>query len=485
MEEEKSTAFDKNIVLNKLIEILGRERVLDDEKTKEEYSKDMTEHQPYPPDFVVFPTTTQEISEIIKLANEEKCPIIPMVAGTNLGGLTIPTEGGIILDMKKMNKIIETNEKEMYTIIEPGVTFGDMKNHLDENYPDLRFAYPLSPPDTSIVCNCLLDGLVNLSNKHSSMSEWINGLEVVLPSGEIMKTGSCAISPYWFSRAPLPDLTGLFINWQGTTGVVTKMAVQLWPNPKLRNRIFILAYDIDSTYYLIKKFARTELFDDIGGLSWPTGKMLLGVSRPKERDPHEPEFMIYLDISGNSQMEIDYKRKIISEGISEVRKKGMEIEEPFDIDLIAQISSEFTKMAELPTRLGFLLDHGGGGLTWVGTYGPIENWEKGIKKGFEILSRNGFPPLCVTRPMKAGHFGVMRFIMIFDKKDDDEIKRVKQALKEICEMALEEGFIPYKIPVWVMRILKDKMDANYFKTMQLIKYVLDPNRIMNPGKLLL
>lgn len=485
MEEEKSNTFDKNIVLNKLIEILGRERVLDDEKTKEEYSKDMTEHKPYPPDFVVFPTTTQEISEIIKLANEEKCPIIPMVAGTNLGGLTIPTEGGIILDMKKMNQIIETNEKEMYAIIEPGVTFGDMKNHLDNNYPDLRFAYPLSPPDTSIVCNCLLDGLVNLSNKHSSMSEWINGLEVVLPSGEIMKTGSCAVSPYWFSRAPLPDLTGLFINWQGTTGVVTKMAVQLWPNPKLRNRMFIMTYDIDSTYYLIKKFARTDLFDDIGGLSWPAGKMLLGVSRPKERDPHEPEFMIYLDISGNSQMEIDYKRKIISQGIEEVRKKGTEIEEPFDIDLIAQISKEFTQMAELPTRLGFLLDHGGGGLTWVGTYGPIENWEKGIKQGFEILARNGFPPLCVTRPMKAGHFVVMRFIMIFDKKDDDEIKRVKQALKEICEMALEEGFIPYKIPVWVMRIIKEKMDPTYFKTMQLIKYVLDPNRIMNPGKLLL
>jgi glycolate oxidase len=406
-------------ILKNLIDIVGKENVFFDGEIKQKYSFDMTENEPHQPDFVVMPKNLNEIINIVFLANKEKFPITPMVAGTNLGGLTIPVEGGIILDLKRMNKIIDVNENEMYAIIEPGVTFGDMKNFLDENHKDLIFGYPLSPPHTSVVCNCLLDGLSNLSNKYGVMSDWINGIEVVLPNGDKMMCGSCALSKYWFSRAPMPDLTGLFISWQGTTGIVTKMAVQLWPKPKYRKRMFLLSYDIDTTYNIIRKFSRTGIFDDIGGLSWPTAKMLLGVKKPKTKDPNEPEFFIYLDISSDTKAEMKLKQDFIKNFL-----KKTKIEKPLDVELLIKLNPEFAKLSEFPTTLNFLLDHGGGGLTWIGSYGPTNVWKEAVRCGFKIMSKNDFPPLVVTRPMRGGHFGVLRFIMIFDKTNKEELERI-------------------------------------------------------------
>src|SRR3972149_6764433 len=232
---------DTSNIKQKLSDKFGNRFIHDPNKIKE-YASDMTEHEPGKPDFAVKPLTTEEVVWLVKLANEEKIPLIPAVARTNLGGLTLATEGGIIVDMVDMKKILTVNETEMYAIIEPGVTFGDIKEYLDKNHPSLIFGYPLSPPYTSIVANCLLDGLANLSLKHGTMAEWINSIEAVMPTGEVMRAGAGALSPIWFSKAPMPDLTGLFVSWQGSTGIVTKMAVQLWPKPKLRKRMFVMVY---------------------------------------------------------------------------------------------------------------------------------------------------------------------------------------------------------------------------------------------------
>ncbi|MEW6203171.1 MAG: FAD-binding oxidoreductase [bacterium] len=478
--------MDKEKIYRTLCEICGSENVFTDDDTIEKYSTDMTEHEPRRPDFVVKPVSTEEIVRIVQLANEVRMPLVPAVARTNLGGLTIPTAGGAVIDLNRMNHILEVNETEMYAIIEPGVTFGIISEYLEKNHPDLIIGYPLAPPWSSVACNCLLDGLGNLSNRHGAMSEWINGLEVVLPTGEVMRCGSCAVSKVWFARAPVPDLTGLFISWQGTTGIITRMAVQLWPKPARRKRMFCLSYDIDTTYTLVRRFARSGYFDDIGALSWPTGKMLLGVQYPAtERDPDEPEFYLYLDFSGASDEEINLKSKYVKESLKDVRAKSGEIEDPLDINMLLKVNPSFARFAEFPTTLDFLLDHPGGGLTWVGTYGPTAAWEEGVRSGFAILKGNGFTPIVVTRPMRGGHFAVLRFIIIFNKKDNSEVARVKTSLRAIAAMALRLGFVPYKAPAWAVELMKAQMDANYFRTLQAIKNLLDPNHIMNPGKYLL
>ncbi|MHA1649564.1 MAG: FAD-binding oxidoreductase, partial [Candidatus Helarchaeota archaeon] len=105
-------------ILNKLRKIVGNEWVSDFPEELLLYSYDMTEHPPSNPDFIVMPKSVEEIIEVVKLANEYKIPIVPFVTGNNIGGLTIPLKGGIVLDLKRMDRILHLNEDDMYIIID-------------------------------------------------------------------------------------------------------------------------------------------------------------------------------------------------------------------------------------------------------------------------------------------------------------------------------------------------------------------------------
>ncbi|MFQ5675980.1 MAG: FAD-binding oxidoreductase, partial [bacterium] len=240
---------------------LGMEKVFDQPEKLRLYADDYTEIPGRSPDVVVMAQSTEDIQCVVRIANQHKIPVVPRVANSNVGGLAIPEQGGIVLDMSGVNRLLEVNEADMFAIIEPGFTWRNMKKYLAENHPALRFGYSLSPPDTSILANCLMDGLTNLSLKHGTTAQWINGFEAVLPDGELVRTGIGAISPSWCSRAPVPDLAGLFVNFQGTTGIVTRLAVQLWPNHPYRKRFFILAYDSDQMYDFINLLVRAEVCD--------------------------------------------------------------------------------------------------------------------------------------------------------------------------------------------------------------------------------
>ena len=148
----------------------------------------------------------------------------------------------------------------MYALLEPGVTFGQLQKHLEENFPHLRYSYPFAPPYAGVVGNAILSGMNNMSCKLGSMGDSINGLEVITSDGEIARIGSCfygkeqADEKSWWSRYPMPDLMGLFINWQGMTGLVTKCAVQLWPNPKYKKIYLAVSFgltDVASIYAMV------------------------------------------------------------------------------------------------------------------------------------------------------------------------------------------------------------------------------------------
>jgi FAD/FMN-containing dehydrogenase len=290
-------AMDKRAIAKDLAQIVGEKFVRTSEETLYVYSHDMTENDPVMPDAVVMPENTDQVLAIVKWANQTGMPLNPFVAGANVGGLAIPHESGVIVDLKRMNRIIEISEEDLYALIEPGVTFGHMRAKLDKDYPNFRYAYPLSPPFTSVIANALLDGLTNMSNKHGDMSEWINSMEVVLPYGEVAKIGGAAVSPFWYGRVPLPDLAGAFISWQGTTGIITKMAVQIYPKHKYRQRMFVMTYDVQSYFDFTKKAVMSEIFDDVAGFSWPAAKMMFARRVGFTRQPEEPEMMSFLEYS--------------------------------------------------------------------------------------------------------------------------------------------------------------------------------------------
>jgi FAD/FMN-containing dehydrogenase len=469
--------------IDQLKERVGADAVRTDASALSEVNADLTENPEGHADAVVCISDLEQLQAAVRLASEQKIPLTPRVAGTNLGGLTLPVRGGWVLDLRPMNRIVSLDADNLVAVLEPGVTFAQLKAAMDTCQPRLTLGYPLAPPDASVMANCLLDGLGNLSLRHGAMGDWINGLEVVRADGSLLRTGVGALGvAVPFARAPLPDLTGLFLSWQGTTGIVSKLAVQLWPAPAFRERAFVLAYDRAATLRALRELPRLDVLDDLGGLSWPTGKLLFGVHHPKERDPAEPEFFFYLDIGASGQQLLDEKWRIVHRYLGQLRSEGLRIENPLDLPTLLRIEPRFERLVTYPTRLDFLLDHPDGGLTWVGTYGPMSRFERGIELGVGIVERHGFPPTIVARPMRGGHFGVLRFIQVFRRHDPADCRRVQACNAELGEALLEEGFVMYKTPGWILPHYQQRLDSGFARLVREIRSLVDPHGILNPGR---
>jgi len=195
----------KNRIYGLLEDIVGSDNVSNEPQALQCYSCDSTTNLPSLPDYAVIATTVEQIQRLVRLANRERIPITPVVGMSNTGGLTIPVEGGIILDLHKMNRIIEINEDIGYAIVEPGVTIGQIDVELKKR--GYWVSLPVGPPGSAgLLPGYILHGYGHLGGKFGINSEQITGMEVVLPDGELVRLGGCAVSPYWFHRTPLPDL---------------------------------------------------------------------------------------------------------------------------------------------------------------------------------------------------------------------------------------------------------------------------------------
>ncbi|MBW2086882.1 MAG: FAD-binding oxidoreductase, partial [Deltaproteobacteria bacterium] len=250
-------------IYKELQKIVGAEYVSNHAEERFMYSRDMGTMLPSMPDLVVMPDSPEEVQKVVQLANREGIPIVPMGGGLVLSGLTRPLKGGIVLDMKRMNRILEVNEVSRYVLVEAGTSQGMLQAYLKRHHPRLKHSCPDAPPIATIGGNVLIHGSGHLSHAAGFHSDMCNGLEVVLPTGEIARIGSCSTSPYWFSRAPLPDLAGLFMGWDGTTGVVTKLAMKLYPDRPFNDaRVFITA-DPDLVPDVINRLAGAQVGEDL------------------------------------------------------------------------------------------------------------------------------------------------------------------------------------------------------------------------------
>jgi glycolate oxidase len=457
-----------------LADIVGPEHV---DPAGDSHLQDVTENAPGHADFVVRPKTADEVRAVVVLAGERAVPITPVVAGYNVAGLAIPREGGVVLDLTRMDAILELDSDAMYVVVEPGVTFGQLKAFLDLEAPDLVYTYPFAPPFTSVMANALLDGLNNLSLRHGAMGKWINGVEAVLADGDVVRTGSGGVVGRWFSRAPVPDFSGLFVSTQGTTGIVTSIALQLQPKPPYRRRWLAFAEDLEAAYGTMRALARSGSFDDCGLMTWPAAKQLFGATRDLQKADDEPFAYLMIDITGASQAELDARVELGQELLTQ---NG--IEQRFDADEVARLVPALAKMAELPTTLDFLLDYPGGGLTWVGSYGPGDRWVAGAQRGLDLLREHGFPPFLVSRPMDGGHFYVLRFVVNFDKGDAAEVDRVRTVMGKVADAVLDHDYVPYKPSADAARRILDRAHPGFVRMLDRVRDAFDPDRRMNPGR---
>jgi glycolate oxidase len=230
----------KKIIQKQFKDIVGKENFINDREELLCFSYDAYVKKAMP-DAVIYPQNTKEVSEILKIANCEEIPVIPRGAGTNLSGGVIPIRQGLVLCMTKMNKILQICVKDRYAVVQPGVINGDLQKRLEEE----RFFYP---PDPASFTVSTIGGNVSENSggprclKYGVTADYILGLEVVLPSGEIIHTGSKNIKDVAGYK-----LSGLFCGSEGTLGILTEIILKIVPLPKAYKTILAIYNDLDQT----------------------------------------------------------------------------------------------------------------------------------------------------------------------------------------------------------------------------------------------
>jgi len=241
-------------ILNKLIEIVGKNNVLTDKEKIETYSHDETPRKQYAhmPEVVVIPKTAEEITEIVKIANKKLIPVTPRGAGSGLSGGAIPVFGGIVISLEKMNKILEIDYNNMMMVLEPGVVTNDINEVIAEK--GLFYAgYPMSVETCFIGGNVAENAGGGRAVKYGVTSRYIMGLEVVTPEGDIVQLGGKLVKDVTGY-----DLKQLIIGSEGTLGIVTKAIIKLIPLPTAKVDLLVLFKDVKSAIKMVPKIMTEE-----------------------------------------------------------------------------------------------------------------------------------------------------------------------------------------------------------------------------------
>jgi len=452
-------------IASQLVRIVGERFVSNNPEEAFFYARDPGLMPAHEPDYVVVPHTAEEIQEIVRLASTARIPLVPMGAGMSLTGLIIPLRGGIVIDMKRMNRIIEVNEKARYVIVEGGTSHGALKAYLDKRYPRLRHSIPDSPATATVAANVMIHGQGRLTQQYGFNSDMVSGLEVVLPSGDICMIGSCALSPYWFSRgAPLPDLSGLFLGWFGATGIITKVALKLYPRKKTRDVEIFVTDREDLVPDMVYELTHTEMVEDINIFAQPMPMIF--------KDNHH----ITMFITGDTDEELEFKRKMVwncLDGFIKSKDGGFmsvpPVMKPTLLDMPQRSVSRFADVKK------------GGGFEYSGPIIPVEKYPECTQKVMELASKYDLAYSAMARVIGRSHSMMFGFAFTFNRADPQMMERTRKALEEGSEFALESGGLFWKPTIDEQRLALEKMDPTTRNLMKMIKGNLDPLGIMNPG----
>ncbi|MEN6358642.1 MAG: FAD-binding oxidoreductase [Smithella sp.] len=451
-------------ILKSLIDIVGEKGVSNAPEELWFYARDPGVLAPHKPDYVVAPKTTAEVQKIVQLAGRENIPVVPMGNGMSLAGLVIPLKGGIVLDMKRMDKILEVNAMARYVVVEGGTSQGALKAYLLKNHPTLRHSIPDAPATTTIAANVSLHGQGRLTNQYGFNSDMVTGLEVVLPTGEICRIGSPSIGPYWISKGPtLPDLSGLFLGWLGCTGVITKVGLKLYPNKKIRDAELFVTDRVDLIPHILYKLTHLEMLEDINVWFQPKPLMFLG------------NYHITIFFTGDTEEEIEFKRKLVWDCLQEYmdsKDGGFMSIQYMKSMLLEMPGRNIADFADVPK---------GGGFEYSGPIAPIEHFPQYAAKVVELAAKYNVLYASTARLISGGHCMMYSISFAFNRNDPAMMERVEQALTEATAFALDMGGIPWKPNFKEQKMTLERMEPNARKLLLMIKKNLDPQGIMNPG----
>ena len=463
---QRYNRIDKNII-SKLSAIAGNENVLTDEETIKIFSEDETEDLNFPPEVVVRPSDTRQVSEILKLANQYIIPVTPRGGGTGLSGGALPLYGGICLSMEKFNRILEIDEKNFQAIVQPGV----ITQVFHETVEKLGLFYP---PDPASKGSCQLGGnLAECSGgpravKYGVTKDYVLGLEVVLPNGEIINTGGRVLK-----NVTGYNLTQLIVGSEGTLAVITKIIFRLIPLPK-HKKVILVAFNsfADATDAVAEIFSRSITPSAIEFMEKAAVKA--AEEKLNKKFPNgEAEAQLFIEVDGNYPEALDKDIELIAEVIGKYK--------PLDI-LLAEDAQKVQDVWELRRGIGDAVKSISA-YKEEDTVVPRANMTKLVGGVKEISKKYGITSICY------GHSGDgnIHVNILKDKLDDATWMEVlDKAIREIFELTVSLGGTisgEHGIGYSQKSYLPIAISETELELMKKIKATFDPNSILNPGKI--
>ena len=432
--------------------IVGKDNVLTSQEALTAYSYDGTTSWQHEPDIVVFPTTTEQISQIMKLANKEKIPVTPRGGGTNVSGGSVPIMGGIVLCTTKMNKILKIDKENLtLQLAKEGLFF---------------------PPDPQSFLGATMGGIIaeNAGGpacvKYGVTKQYILGIEVVLPTGEIVNLGGRTLK-----NVVGYDLLHIFISSEGTLGVVTGAELKLRPMSPARKTLMAVYADVsiagESVYRVLENGVipnKIELLDN-----WIINRIeeMMPMGLPKDADA-----VLLFECDG-IQESVDKEIETIAEivrtyGATDVRIA--ETQADADKYWMARRAGFAATFGKTPTVLS------------EDVTVPRGNIPALIKKVKEIGKKYNVEN-CIL-----GHAGDgnLHPSVLTDIKNKEHYERAVAAVDEIIEAAVALGGVlsgEHGIGLEKQKFFNRVTNPVVIKMMKDIKKLFDPNNIMNPGKI--
>jgi hypothetical protein len=308
----------------RLTEIVGKENISDDLKVLKDISIDCSLEKGRMPSYIVWPGNTQEIQKVLEVANETKLPIVPSSSGIHFKGASLPLQGGILLDLRRINRILEIDGRNRKVRIEPGVTWKQLQSELAKKH--LMAMIPFLPHSLKSVVTSHLEREPPVITKFEYADPLVT-VEFIYPTGKMMRSGSAvvpgatttSISDCAFPEGPDIDYWRLLQGAQGTMGIVTWANVKVEYLPEM-NKVFFIPFDkiedaIEPLYKIQKRMIGLECFllDRLNMASILSDKI------PDDLEIFKrilPEWILVLVLSGGRrrpEMKIEYEEEALKE----------------------------------------------------------------------------------------------------------------------------------------------------------------------------